>query len=87
MRSFDAGADGVVFGSGMGLVLIKRLSDALRDGDPLAWQIVRDIRLPRALGAWLAGALFGLVMAALMRSLRRHRKLPDWRQFRARQAD
>jgi len=26
-------------------------------------------------------------MAALMRSLRRHRKLPDWRQFRARQAD
>lgn len=35
----------------------------------------------------LAGALFGMVMAALMRSLRRHRKLPDWRQFRARQAD
>ena len=35
----------------------------------------------------VAGALFGLVMAALMRSLRRHRKLPDWRQFRARQAD
>jgi hypothetical protein len=35
----------------------------------------------------LAGALFGVVMAALMRSLRRHRKLPDWRQFRARQAD
>ena len=35
----------------------------------------------------LAGALFGIVMAALMRSLRRHRKLPDWQQFRARQAD
>ena len=35
VRSFDAGADGVVFGSGMGLVLIKRLSDALRDGDPV----------------------------------------------------
>lgn len=34
-----------------------------------------------------AGALFGIVMAALMRSLRRHRKLPDWRQFLARQAD
>ena len=39
------------------------------------------------LAGLLAGALFGIVMAALMRSLRRHRKLPDWRQFLARQAD
>ena len=29
-------------------------------GDPVAWQIVWDIRLPRTLGAWLAGALLGL---------------------------
>lgn len=28
--------------------------------DPVAWQIVMDIRLPRTLGAWLAGALLGL---------------------------
>ncbi len=28
--------------------------------DPAAFQIVRDIRLPRTLGAWLAGALLGL---------------------------
>ncbi|QTD46824.1 FecCD family ABC transporter permease [Ottowia testudinis] len=28
--------------------------------DPIAWQIVRDIRLPRTLGAWTAGALLGL---------------------------
>ncbi|RZL87172.1 MAG: iron ABC transporter permease [Variovorax sp.] len=28
--------------------------------DPTALQIVRDIRLPRTLGAWLAGALLGL---------------------------
>ncbi len=34
----------------------------LRD-DALAWQIVRDIRLPRTLGAWLAGALLGLAGA------------------------
>ena len=34
-----------------------------------------------------AGALFGLVMAVLMRSLRRRRQLPEWRRFRARQAD
>jgi len=31
--------------------------------DPLAWQIVRDIRLPRTTGAWLAGALLGLAGA------------------------
>lgn len=31
----------------------------------------------------LSGALFGVVMAALMRSLRRHRRLPDWKQFLA----
>jgi iron complex transport system permease protein len=28
--------------------------------DPVAWQILRDIRLPRTLGAWAAGALLGL---------------------------
>ncbi|MBP8101595.1 MAG: iron chelate uptake ABC transporter family permease subunit, partial [Burkholderiaceae bacterium] len=32
-------------------------------GDPAAWQIVLDIRLPRTLGAWLAGALLGLAGA------------------------
>lgn len=31
--------------------------------DPVAYQIVWDIRLPRALGAWLAGALLGLAGA------------------------
>ena len=31
--------------------------------DAVAWQIVWDIRLPRTLGAWLAGALLGLAGA------------------------
>ncbi len=31
--------------------------------DPLAWQIVLDIRLPRTVGAWSAGALLGLAGA------------------------
>ena len=31
--------------------------------DPISWQIVMDIRLPRSLGAWLAGALLGLAGA------------------------
>ena len=35
----------------------------LRDADPVALQIVAQIRLPRTLGAWLAGALLGLAGA------------------------
>ena len=31
--------------------------------DPVAWQILWDIRLPRTLGAWLAGGLLGLAGA------------------------
>ena len=33
VRSFDAQARGTIFGSGVGAVLLKRLDDALRDGD------------------------------------------------------
>lgn len=31
--------------------------------DPVAWQILWDIRLPRTLGAWMAGGLLGLAGA------------------------
>ncbi|MFK7804318.1 MAG: SDR family NAD(P)-dependent oxidoreductase [Anaerolineae bacterium] len=34
-RAFDAASQGTVFGSGTGVVLIKRLSDALADNDPI----------------------------------------------------
>ena len=34
-RSFDAAAEGTVFSDGSAVVLLKRLSDALRDGDPI----------------------------------------------------
>lgn len=34
-RSFDHDADGTLFGSGVGVVILKRLDDALRDRDPI----------------------------------------------------
>jgi acyl transferase domain-containing protein/acyl carrier protein len=35
-RTFDAGANGFVRGEGCGVIVLKRLSDALRDGDRVA---------------------------------------------------
>ncbi|MEK9146218.1 MAG: polyketide synthase, partial [Elusimicrobiota bacterium] len=43
-RPFDAGANGFVMGEGSGVLILKRLSDALRDGD-------RVYALIRAVGA------------------------------------
>ncbi len=34
-RTFDSRADGTVFGDGVGVVVLKRLADALADGDPI----------------------------------------------------
>ncbi|MDJ0836974.1 MAG: amino acid adenylation domain-containing protein [Acidobacteriota bacterium] len=34
-RSFDADAKGTIFGSGVGLVVLKRLADAIADGDSI----------------------------------------------------
>ncbi len=34
-RTFDAGAQGTIFGSGVGFVVLKRLSDAVEDGDTI----------------------------------------------------
>ncbi|MCP4653886.1 MAG: acyltransferase domain-containing protein, partial [bacterium] len=39
-RPFDAAAGGTVFGSGVGVVVLKRLSDALDDGDRI-WAVIR----------------------------------------------
>ncbi|HVI54004.1 MAG TPA: amino acid adenylation domain-containing protein [Luteibacter sp.] len=41
-RTFDAGAQGTVFSDGAAVVLLKRLSDALRDGDPI-YSVIRGV--------------------------------------------
>jgi acyl transferase domain-containing protein/acyl carrier protein len=34
-RTFDASAEGTIFGSGLGIVVLKRLADAISDGDTI----------------------------------------------------
>jgi amino acid adenylation domain-containing protein len=41
-RPFDAEASGTVFSSGAGVVVLKRLADALRDGDTI-WAVIRGV--------------------------------------------
>ena len=43
-RAFDAGANGTVFGAGCGVVLLKRLEDAVRDGNHV-YAIIRSTAL------------------------------------------
>ena len=51
----------LLVGAGIGSTGFESVFAARRD--PIALQIVWDIRLPRTLGAWLAGALLGLAGA------------------------
>ena len=47
-----------LLGAGIGSTGVEHVWHAY--GDPAAWQIVWDIRMPRTIGAWCAGALLGL---------------------------
>ncbi len=55
------GVLGLLLGASVGSTGLGSVFKARHD--PVAWQIVWDIRLPRTLGAWLAGALLGLAGA------------------------
>jgi iron complex transport system permease protein len=50
-----------LLGAGIGSTGFESVLNARHD--PLAWQIVMDIRLPRTAAAWLAGGLLGLAGA------------------------
>ncbi len=43
-RPYDADANGTVFGDGAGVLVLKRLGDALRDGDPIR-AVIRGVGL------------------------------------------
>ncbi len=51
----------LLLGAGVGSTGFDSVLQAHRD--PVAWQIIWDIRLPRTLGAWVAGGLLGLAGA------------------------
>ncbi len=41
-RPFDANGDGTILGEGIGMVVLKRLADAERDGDPI-YAVIRSV--------------------------------------------
>lgn len=53
----------VALGVGVGSVGLENLGPLLLEKDAMAWKILWEIRLPRTLGAWAAGALLGLAGA------------------------
>ncbi len=56
-----ASAAVLLLGAGVGSTGFDSVLNAR--SDPVAWQILWDIRLPRTLGAWVAGGLLGLAGA------------------------
>ena len=66
-KTFDAAADGFVRAEGCGVVLIKRLADALADGDRI-WALVRGSAVNQAGASGAFAVPNGLAQAAVMKA-------------------
>jgi len=73
-RPFDAAADGLVVGEGAGIVVLKRLSDAVGDGDAI-WGVIRGL-------GWsndTAGSLLAADAEGQLRAMRAAYDVAGWR--------
>lgn len=71
---FDRRADGLVVGEGAGMVILKRLDDALRDGDRI-YGVIRGIGLSNDIG----GSVFGPDSEGQTRAIRKAFEQTGWR--------
>jgi PfaB family protein len=72
-RPFDAGADGLMVGEGAGAVLLKRLGDAIRDGDRI-YSVIRGIGLSND----VAGSLLAADSEGQLRAMRQAYEQSGW---------
>ena len=72
-RPFDEAADGLVVGEGAGVVLLRRLDDALRDGDEVL-AVIRGIGLSND----VAGSLLAADSEGQLRAMRRAYEQAGW---------
>ena len=72
-RPFDAGADGLVVGEGAGIVVLKRLDDAHRDGDTI-YGVIRGIGLSND----IAGSLLAADSEGQLRAMREAYRQAGW---------
>ena len=72
-RPFDAGADGLVVGEGAGIVVLKRLDDARRDGDTV-YGVIRGIGLSND----IAGSLLAADSEGQLRAMREAYRQAGW---------
>ncbi|MFH1418138.1 MAG: beta-ketoacyl synthase N-terminal-like domain-containing protein [Planctomycetota bacterium] len=70
---FDAASDGLVVGEGAGVVLLKRLDDAVRDGDRV-YGVIRGIGLSNDIG----GSLLAPDSEGQVRAMRQAYAATDW---------
>ncbi len=72
-RPFDASADGLMVGEGAGAVLLKRLDDAIRDGDRI-YSVIRGVGLSND----VAGSLLAADSEGQLRAMRQAYEQSGW---------